>query len=218
MVKGLYKTHFHSRGVVFFVRAFGLGLGLLLFFSPKPAPAAELSDVLQVGTAFLAQLGVHESGHYIMAHMAGAEDVDLSFFTRRGNSLFLGLSTARGLNAQSRIPYKMAGEVTASYHFELMLKRYRRNPTLYNRSVLFFSGADFFFYSLYAFYLSPERNPAYDPVGFSQETGLSPPAIVAMAALQSALNAYRAASGNDTLTPYFTMDRRSVEWGIRLRF
>ena len=114
LVNGGSKTRFLSLGV-------GFLLGLLLLIPPQDAPATGLSDALQIGTAFLVHLGVHESGHYIMASMAGAEDVDLAFFTKRGKNFYLGLSTAKGLDGESRAPYKMAGEATASYHFEIML-------------------------------------------------------------------------------------------------
>ncbi len=205
-------------------RSFGRGfialalLGLFLAVPVKESSALSLSNVIQTGAAFAVHLGVHESGHYLMAHMGGAEDVDLSFFIMKGNNFYLGLSSAKGLDRKSVAPYKFAGEVAVSYHFEIMLKSYRRNPNMYNRAMLFFTNTDFLAYSIYAFYLSPTRNNAYDPVGISQETGLTPETIVAFSALQTLLNTYRIYSGNDTAVPFLSMSQDSVALGLMFRF
>lgn len=196
----------------------GLGLVLISLLGPKAAPAAGLADLLQIGSALMVHVGVHESGHHILARMGGAEEVDLSFLTQQGKTFFLGLSKARGLDKKYTAAYKMAGEVAVSHHFEFMLEKYRRRPTTYNRAMLFFTGGDFLIYSLYAFYLNGSQSPDLDPVGFSQEAGIPPEAVVGMAALQSALNAYRVYSGSDTLAPYLAMDQESVSFGLRWTF
>ena len=192
---------------------------MIAFFPPaQVAQAISPGDVVQVGAAFLSHMAVHESGHYIMAHMAGAQEVQLNFFTQKGGNFYLGLSTARGLNRESSLPYKIAGEAAASYHFEVALRSYRVQPTPYNRALLFFSGTDFLWYSLYSLYLTPDRNPNYDPVGISRETGLSREATLGWAAFQTALNAYRVHAGNDTLLPYFALDKTWAEFGVQMRF
>jgi hypothetical protein len=180
--------------------------------------ATDLGAFFQVGAAFISHMAVHESGHYIMAHMGGAKEVQLNFFTIKGGNFYLGLSTARGLGRESSLPYKIAGEAASSYHFEVALRSYRAYPNTYNRARLFFSGTDFLWYSLYAFYLTPNRNPNYDPVGISQETGLSAEAVLGLAAFQTALNAYRVYSGNDALVPYFALDKRWAEFGVQMRY
>jgi len=190
---------------------------LAFLFSSSSVKALDLGDVFQVSSAFLTHMVVHESGHYILAHMGGAEDVQLDFFTYRDGNYYLGLSTARGLDQESSLPYKIAGEAAASYDFEVALRSYRVLPTTYNRSLLFFSGTDFLWYSLYAFYLSSDQNPNYDPIGISQETGLSAEAILGIAFVQTALNSYRAYTGNDTFTPYFALDKAWAEFGVRIR-
>jgi hypothetical protein len=185
--------------------------------TPTTVYALDFGDILQVGAAFVSHVAVHESGHYIMAHMAGAQDVQLNFFTVQGGNVYLGLSTAKGLNPASSLSYKAAGEAAASYLFDAALESYRTRPTTYNRSLLFFSGTDFFWYTLYAFYVSENQNPSYDPVGISHETGLSAEAILGMAALQTTLNAYRIYSGSDSVMPYIDLDKKWVEFGIRFQ-
>jgi hypothetical protein len=184
-------------------------------FTPTVAYALNLGDIVQVAAAFASHVAVHESGHYIMAHMAGAEDVQLNFFTVQGGNIYLGLSTAKGIDPDSSLSYKAAGEAAASYLFDTALESYRAWPTTYNRSLLFFSGTDFFWYTLYAFYLSGNQNPSYDPVGISHETGLSGEAILGIATLQTTLNAYRIYSGRDDVMPYIELDKKWVEFGIR---
>lgn len=209
------KKAFHLRQVILTAAFF---VWLVAVLSTPPAIyALDLGDIFLVGTAFVSHVAVHESGHYIMAHMAGAEDVQLNFFTVKGGNLYLGLSTARGLDPASSLSYKAAGEAAGSYLFDAALESYRTYPTTYNRSLLFFSGTDFFWYTLYAFYLTGNQNPSYDPVGISRETGLSAEAILSIATIQTTLNAYRIYSGNDDVMPYIDLDKRWVEFGIRFK-
>ena len=190
----------------------------IFIVSPRWVDAAELSDLLSIGGAFLSHLGVHESGHYITARMGGAEEVNLEFFSQKPDGFFLGLSTAKGMDPESTLSYKLAGEAASSYLFEISLTQYRYRPTAYNQSLLFFSGTDFLWYSLWSFYIHPTDSPAFDPVGISQETGISKHAIFGVALLQSALNTYRVHSGSDVLLPYILLDQRYAELGVQITF
>jgi len=209
------KKAFQLRPVIL-AAAFFLWL-IVVLSVPTAVYALNLGDIFQVGAAFVSHVFVHESGHYIMAHMAGAKEVQLNFFTMQGGNLYLGLSTAKGLDLASSLSYKAAGEAAGSYLFDAALEGYRTHPTTYNRSLLFFSGTDFFWYTLYAFYLSGKQNPSYDPVGISHETGLSAESILGIAAIQTALNAYRVYSGSDEVMPYIDLDKKWVEFGVRFQ-
>ncbi|MCI0526451.1 MAG: hypothetical protein L0Y56_03230 [Nitrospira sp.] len=89
---------------------------VVAFSAPTAVYAFNFGDIFQIGAAFVSHVAVHESGHYIMAHMAGAKDVQLNFFTVQGGNLYLGLSTAKGLDPASSLSYKAAGEAAGSYH------------------------------------------------------------------------------------------------------
>jgi hypothetical protein len=187
----------------------------------RPAAAADrawFSTSLEVGLAFMTNLAVHESGHVLIAAGAGARSATLKFFGEDNGSYFLGLSNATGVPDDSVLTYRLGGEIAASYTFELALHGYREQPTAYNRALLFFSGTDFFWYTLYAFYLSPQENPFYDPVGIRESTGLPRGVIVAAAATQLAANAWRVASGTDRVAPSFSFDRRSALLNLTLTF
>ena len=153
-----------------------------------------------------------------MAQQAGAEDARLDFFKHQGNNLFLGLSTVKKIDNASVVPYRVGGEAAASHLFDASLLNYRDHPTTYNKSLLFFSGMDFLWYSFWTLYLQDDQDPSYDPVGISQETGLPAHAILGMAAFQTALNTYRVNSGSDLLVPYFDLDRTRAEMGVRIQF
>ena len=215
-IRSLYKKEaFSFRRIILRVASF---LWLMMILSmPTVVHALDFVDVFQVGAAFVTHTFVHESGHYIMGHMGGAEEVHLNFLTQKNGNLYLGLSTAIGLDRASSLSYKAAGEAAASYLFDVALESYRIHPTTYNRALLFFSNTDFLSYTIYAFYIDGSRNPSYDPVGIARETGLSHEAILGVAVLQSALNAYRIYSGSDDILPYIDLDNRWVEFGIRFR-
>ncbi|MFZ5875935.1 MAG: hypothetical protein ACOYXU_05940 [Nitrospirota bacterium] len=187
----------------------------------RPAAAGDgawFTKSIEVGLAFVTNLAVHESGHVLIAEGVGAQSASLKFFGEDNGSYFLGLSTASGLPEDAVLTYQLGGEIAASYTFELALHGYRRHPTAYNRALLFFSGTDFFWYTLYAFYLAPEENAFYDPVGIRESTGFSRGVIVAAAATQLAANAWRVASGTDRVVPSFSFDRRSALLNLTLTF
>jgi hypothetical protein len=189
-----------------------LGLFLLI---PVKATAAGPEDLVQVTAAFLTSLTVHEVGHALIADQLGADGIRIHFFTHEDRNFALGLTKVRSLDRRSTLPFAMGGEIANSLNFEYALKLYRQRPTVYNRSLLLFSGTDFLWYTVYSFYLS-HGTAHSDPLIIQRETGLSREAILGIALTQSLLNFYRVVSGTDTIVPYFTYDRYSVNFMLRL--
>lgn len=194
-------------------------LVLFLVFSLAPtAKAMGPWDILQIGGAFLTHMGIHESGHYVMANMAGAEDATLGFFKKQGGDVFLGIATVKKIDRESLLAYRVGGEAASSYLFDVTLDSYRGAPSTYNRALLLFSGIDFLMYSAWTFYVMDTNNPSYDPIGISQEIGISQNAVLGVAVLQTALNVFRVYSGDDTITPYFGVDKIWAEFGVQMKF
>lgn len=189
-------------------------LGLLLL-TPMRATAAGPNDLVQITAAFLTSLTVHETGHALIADQMGADGISIHFFTHEDNNFALGLTKVRNLDRHSTLPFAMGGEIANSLNFEYALKLYRQKPTVYNRSLLLFSGTDFLWYTVYSFYIT-NGTAHSDPLIIQQETGLSREAILGIALTQSFLNFYRVVSGTDTIIPYFTYDRYSVNFMLRL--
>lgn len=196
---------------------FAVSLVSVLIATPT-THAAKPSDGLAIGMAFLTNLAIHESAHYIVADQAGADGNKLQFFSGEGGSFFLGLSTVTAIDNRSKLSYNLAGEVATSYTFEWALQQYREDPTLYNKALIFFSGTDFLWYSLYSFYLSAERNPMFDPIGIAEDTGLDKDVIFGIALTQFSLNVLRVATGEDRIVPYFTLDPHQAGFGLRFQF
>ncbi len=176
-----------------------------------------VSDFASVGLAFLTNLAVHETGHAAVANYVGADGIELHFMKKQGDKFFLGLSYVESIGEYSRLPYSMGGEVAASYTFEYALSDYRQKPTTYNKALMFFSGTDFLWYSIYAFYFT-DGDDAFDPTAITNITGLSKGTIFGVALTQSLINAYRVHSGNDNIAPYFTLDKYSAVFNVRFTF
>jgi hypothetical protein len=197
-------------------------LAFLALGIPQRVLGWEPGGLLQIPMAFLTNLAIHESGHFIIAEGADAQDNTLNFFSKKEGSFFIGLSTVRSIDEKSKLTYILGGEIATGLAFEIALDRYRSSTlggsTTYNRSLLFFSGTDFLWYSIYAFYLAPSRDSRYDPVALSEATDLGPEAILVIAATQTVLNAYRVFSGQDRIIPYFTFDQESVSFRLGMRF
>jgi hypothetical protein len=130
---------------------------------PRRRRGWSLVDPLEIGLAFVTNLAIHESGHVLVAEGVGADKATFKFFGEENGSFFLGLSTATGIPDESVLPYRLGGEIAASYTFELALQSFRREPTTYNRSLLFFSGTDFFWYTVFGFIWRREDDRC-DPV------------------------------------------------------
>ena len=182
------------------------------------ASALEFKDIPAVGLAFLTNLSMHETGHYIIANQSGAEGNTLNFFTRDRNSFFLGLSTVTKIDDGAKPSYHIAGEVAASYTFELALRRFRENDTTYNYALLFFSMTDFLWYTTYAFYVAPYKNDKFDPIGIVNTTGISRDKIFLVALTHTSLNAIRAYTGQDRFIPYYMLDRHFIGFGVKVPF
>lgn len=189
--------------------------------TPKPASADDgwsLIDPIEIGLAFVTNLAIHESGHVLVAEGVGADKASVKFFGEENGSFFLGLSTATGVPDESLLPYRLGGEIASSYTFEFALQSYRRQPTTYNRALMFFSGTDFFWYTVFAFYLAPYEDQRYDPVGIRESTGFSRGVILAAAATQLATNTWRAVSGSNAVAPSFSFDDESALFNLTFRF
>lgn len=202
--------------IVIIVALFMLAFFPFRSFASVKVPSL-VSDFASVGLAFLTNLVVHETGHAAVASYVGANGIDLQFMTKKDDRFFLGLSHVEHIDEKSRLPYSMGGEVAASYTFEYALQDYRRTPSTYNKALMFFSGTDFLWYSIYAFYLT-DGNDAFDPTAITNITGLSKGTILGVALTQSLINAYRVHSGNDNIAPYFTLDKYSAVFNVKFIF
>lgn len=191
---------------------------LISSISLPKASAAGLKDISLIGLAFLTNLSIHETGHYLIANQAGAEGNNLNFFTRDKNSFFLGLSTVTKIDNKAKPGYHLAGEVASNCTFELALSKYRENNTTYNRALMFFSMTDFLWYTTYAYYVAPYKNGKFDPIGISDSTGIDRSRIFMAALVHTSLNALRVYTGDDRVIPYYMIDRNYIGLGLKLPF
>lgn len=181
------------------------------------ATYSTVSNIMQIGAAFLTNLAVHEFGHEVVANYVDAEGSELNFFKKSGGDFFLGTSHVDKIDDRSMLSYTMGGEFFADLTFEHALKSYRNSPTSYNKSLLLTSGTDFLWYCLYAFYIVDD-NPSYDPIAISGETGISRDMLFSVALAKTMINAYRIYSGHDAVVPYFKVDRHSASLNIMIPF
>lgn len=186
-------------------------------FGPGIELPPVINETVQMGKAFLTNFAVHELGHKVMADYAEAKGTKFNMMTEQDGTFFLGQSTFEEIDDESRLSFNIAGEVAADMTFEHALQSYRKNPGLYNKSLLVFSGTDFLMYCAYAFYMT-DGHAHYDPTAIAHETGLSKDKIISIALAKTILNAYRVYSGNDYVVPYFTADKRSAMLNLRVSF
>jgi len=192
---------------------------MMTLMAAQPAKAYEsaIIDIIQIGSAFATNLTVHEYGHAIVGSSVGAEGISVSFLSKRKNNLFLGYTSTSKIDDNAYPSFALGGEIGVNMSFEYALHRFRKEPTTYNKALMFFSGTDFLWYSVYAYYFN-EDNQDSDPNILHRETGISKDAILAAAVTQSVLNSYRIYSGSDMVIPYMTFDKDAIGFHVKVSF
>jgi hypothetical protein len=163
----------------------------------------------------MAHLFFHELGHEVVADEVGADSHSISFFTNKNGKFYPGVSTYKSIPKESKLPYAAGGERMASFTFEYALQSYRREPSTFNRALMFFSGVDFLAYTLLANYVHPD-NDMYDPNIIREEIGCSKETLLSIVAAKTLLNAYRVINEDADFTPMVWVDKKSA--GIMIRF
>ena len=195
----------------------GFGLCVLFMLLPPGALALDSKDVASIGAAYTTHLFFHEMGHQVVAEEVGADSPKISFFTRKNGRFYPGLSTYKNIPRESKLPYAVGGDRMTGYTFEYALQSYHRNPSTYNKALLFFSCADFFAYTLLANYVHPE-NDMYDPNLIREETGLSKELLLSLVMAKSLMNTYRVFNENANFTPIIRVDKDSATFVVRFEF
>ncbi|OGQ07861.1 MAG: hypothetical protein A2W38_01010 [Deltaproteobacteria bacterium RBG_19FT_COMBO_58_16] len=191
--------------------------GALDFEVSSVLKGAKRGKLIDIGAAFATNIIIHELGHDIVADHVGAKGSSLGFLQSKNGQFFFASSTVQSIDASSRLSYHMGGEFAADFTFEYALDSYRAEPTLYNRSLMFFSGTEMLWYSLYAFYLS-SGNDNLDPIAVTRYGGVSREAFLSVAIAKTVMNAYRIYSGKDTIIPHFMIDDDAVTLNLTMAF
>ena len=195
----------------------GFALCVLFMLLPPGALALDSTDVVSIGAAYTTHLFFHEMGHQVVAEDVGADSPKMHFFAVKDGKLYPGLSTYKNIPKESKLPYAVGGDRMAGYTFEYALQSYHRNPSTYNKALMFFSCADFFAYTLLANYVHPE-NDMYDPNLIREETGLSKELLLSLVMAKSLMNTYRVFNENANFTPIIRVDKDSAAFMLRFEF
>ncbi|MCK4791060.1 MAG: hypothetical protein KAV87_45425 [Desulfobacteraceae bacterium] len=153
----------------------------------------------------------------MVAEEVGADSPQMNFLARRNGKLYPGLSTCQNIPKESILPYAAGGERMAGFTFEYALQSYRREPTTYNKALMFFSCADFFAYTLLSNYVNPDED-MYDPYLIREETGCSKALLLSLVTAKSLINAYRVMNPDANFAPVIWVDKSSAALLLRFPF
>lgn len=192
---------------------------VLLFvpFSPDASAFDYAKDTAAVGAAFMTSLALHEVGHQVVAEEAGADSPRMSFFKNKNGSFFFGLSECKDLPKKSKLSHHVGGEWMADRTFEFSRQSYHREPTTYNKALMFFSGTGFLWYTIYSFYIGPD-NDSYDPNGIREELGWSKETLLSVVAARTLMNVYRMYDRDAKFMPIIMLDSTTVALLLRFDF
>ena len=196
---------------------------ICLFFMPEAQSASAFSfkrilgNAATIGSAYITNLYLHELGHQVVANEVGAESPKMAFFTRNNGKFFAGLATYKTIPEESRLPYALGGERMMGFTFEYALQSYHRNPTTFNKALMFFSGTDFLANTLVANYVFPDHQMCDQNI-IRSETGCSKEFLLSLAVAKSLLNAYRVMHPDANFKPLITVDKNSAVLKLRFDF
>lgn len=191
-------------------------IGYLVFlpYSQQKTYAFEYEDIAVIGAAYMTHLSLHEIGHSVVATEVGADSTQMNFFKKENGNFFLGYSVSKGIPEESKLPYSVGGERMAGITFEYSLQSYRKEPTTFNKALMFFSGTDFLWYSLYAYYLNP-GNMSHDPNFIKEELGCSQEWLLSIVIAKTLLNSFRVYNEDINFTPMIALDKDSAVFMVR---
>ncbi len=174
-------------------------------------------DVGSLGAAFMTHLFIHEMGHQIVADDVGASSHKMQFFANRNGKFYLGFATYESIPDESVLPYAVGGVRMADITFEHALQSYRRKPTMFNKSLIFFSSVNFLAYTLLANYVEPGEK-TYDPNLIRDEIGFSKEEMLSLVATKTLLNAYRITDPDANYHPFILFDKKRAAFIIQVDF
>jgi len=190
---------------------------LSVWITPTAHAFDYIKDTAAIGAAFMTHLTLHEIGHQAVAAEVGADSAQMRFFSMKDGKFYPGLSTHENVPEDSRLPYAIGGEYMACHTFEFALQSYRQKPTTYNRALMFFSGTDFVWYTLLAFYVYPQDD-SYDPNSIREETGLSKEMMLSFVVAKALMNVYRVYNKDAKFIPMLRVDKTSAALVVRFDF
>jgi hypothetical protein len=202
-----------------FYRKFSFGFILLVIclMPNRSAWSIGFVDFFKIGTAYLTHLTIHEMGHQLVADEVGATNHKISFFTQKKGEFYLGLSTFDSIPRESRLPYAMGGERMNTISYEYHLEAYRRNPTIFNKTMLFFDATSFLGYTLLANYVNSD-NRGYDPTLIRTEIGMSKEVLLSFVATKTLINTWRIFNPKIRWVPILESDHDSIRFRLQYCF
>jgi hypothetical protein len=189
----------------------------LLISMAKKSEAFDLTDLIDIGSAYMAHLYMHEMGHHVVANEVGAEGNKIGFMVQKDGQLYPGLATYTNIPAESKLSYAVGGEKMAGITFEYALMSYREKPTTFNKALMFFSTVDFVAYTFMANYINPD-DPYYDPNLIRKETGCSKELLMGIVLTKALANSYRIYNEDARLIPEIRTDHNSAAFVLNYRF
>ena len=126
-----------------------VGIMSLILFLPKGENASAfdikdaMTDVASIGSAYMTHIFFHELGHQMVADEVGVKSHQMKFFTTFKGNFYPGVSVHKNIPKESILPHAVGGERMAGYTFEYALQSYRRDPTTFNKALMFFSNVVF---------------------------------------------------------------------------
>lgn len=175
-------------------------------------------EFVEISTAYMTHLTIHEMGHQIVADEVGVTNHKISFFTEKGGNFFLGVSTFDHMPSESRLPYAMGGERLNAVSFEYNLEAFRRDPTnTFTKAMMLFDTVSFLSYTLLANYVNPDIG-GWDPNLIRHETGMSKEVLLSLVLTKTLLNSWRIFRPETRWSPVLDSDATSIRFQLRYRF
>ena len=187
---------------------------VFLLTTPIISHAGWINKTAQITLAYGTNLLVHESGHYLYAKYYDM-DPSWQFISKHDGEIFIGYTTVNDIPDARQLGFGAAGEIASSTLFELALNSYRKEPTTYNKSLIYITNYYFLIYTIYAFSFHDD-NIGNDPVRIRKALNINELEFLSLIVLKVLFNQKRISSkSNWNLYISNSHDNEGLIYGFR---
>ncbi|MFQ6111607.1 MAG: hypothetical protein ACE5LX_06195 [Nitrospinota bacterium] len=195
----------------------GLAVSVLFISTSLDAFAFDFKDIAPVGAGSTSDSTLEKIGNQAMAAGLGAASHKSYFFKGEKGQSFRVEPTYKDIPLEPKLPYAIGGERMTDYTLEYAPQSYHREPSAYEKALMFFSCTNCAWDTLLPHYVSPEDD-IHGPNLFGEEAGLSQEVLLPLVISESLLKAYRAIKKNVRFIPEISVDKNGAVFMIRFNF
>ncbi len=190
---------------------------LLFLNNGEGAYGFDPQDVASIGAAYTSHIFLRALGHEAFNDEVGSDFHRMRFFTHETGTFYPELSLYENIPGKLNLSYVLDNDLMTGFTSEYALQSYRRQPTTFNKALMFFSGVDFFA-NTFLFNRDEQDNDILDPDLDQEKAGFTKGMMLSMVAATTLLNAYRVMDRDANFIPMISLGTNGAFFMLHFDF